>query len=96
MSGPALSSPLTSYVFAGYGPYDLAATDGVPLSGPDYVSIGPDTVLKAVSVCRTITDTADLSQFYGLDSVTYNYSINANAIVTGSGDYLFQLLLPVL
>jgi hypothetical protein len=91
LSGPALSSPLTSYVFAGYGPYDLAASDGVPFSGPDFMSIGPDTILQAVSMCRTITDTADLSQFYGLDSVTYNYSINANAIVTGSGDYLFSV-----
>jgi hypothetical protein len=91
ISGPALSSPLTNYVFAGYGPYNLGATDGVPFSGPDFVAVGPDSVLKAVSICRTITDTADLSQFYGLDSVTYNYSINANAIVTGSGDYLFSV-----
>ena len=32
-----------------------------------------------------------MSQFYGFDSVTYNYSINAGATVTGSGDYLFSV-----
>lgn len=91
ISGPALTSPLTNGVTIGYGPYNLDATDGVAFSGPDFISIGPDTVLQSVSICRTITDTVDLSQFYGLDSVTYNYSISAGASVTGSGDYLFSV-----
>jgi Secretion system C-terminal sorting domain len=91
LTGPGLSSPLTNQVTVAYGPYNLAATDGVPLSGPDFQSIGPDTVLNSVSICHTITDSVDLSQFYGSDSVTYTYSINAGATVTGSGDYLFSV-----
>jgi Secretion system C-terminal sorting domain len=91
LSGPGLSSPLTNQVTVNYGPYNLAATDGNPLSGPDFESIGPDTVLRSVSICQTITDSIDLTQFYGLDSVTYDYSINAGATVTGSGDYLFSV-----
>ncbi len=91
LDGPGLSSPLSNQVTVSYGPYNLAASDGTPFSGPDFQSIGPDTVLQSVSICHTITDSTDLSQFYGLDSVTYNYSINAGASVTGSGDYLFSV-----
>ncbi len=91
LTGQGLSSPLTNNISVNYGPYDLAASDGVPFSGPDFINIGPDTVLRSVSICITLTDSVDLSQFYGHDSVTYNYSINAGATVTGSGDYLFSV-----
>lgn len=91
LSGQGLSSPLTNDISVSYGPYNLAASDGVSFSGPDFISIGPDTVLRSVSVCRTLTDSIDLVPFYGHDSVNYNYSINAGASVTGSGDYLFSV-----
>ena len=48
LSGPGLNSPLTNQVNVDYGPYNLDATDGNPLSGPDFQSIGPDTVLRSV------------------------------------------------
>jgi hypothetical protein len=91
LTGPGLTTPLLNQVTVNYGPYDLAASDGIPFSGPDFVNIGPDTVLNSVSICRTLTDSIGLSQFYGLDSVTYTYKINAGATVTGSGDYLFSV-----
>lgn len=91
LTGQGLSSPLTNDISVSYGPYNLAASDGVSFSGPDFISIGPDTVLRSVSICRTLTDSIDLVPFYGHDSVNYNYSINAGASVTGSGDYLFSV-----
>lgn len=91
LSGQGLNSPLTNSISVNYGPYNLAASDGTTFSGPDYTSIGPDTVLRSVSICRTLIDSVDLAQFYGVDSVTYTYSINAGATVTGSGDYLFSV-----
>ena len=91
LTGTGLNSPLTNQITVSYGPYNLAASDGVPLSGPDFVNIGPDTILQSVSICRTLTDSLDLSLFYGTDSVAYTYKINAGATVTGSGDYLFSV-----
>jgi hypothetical protein len=91
LTGTGLNPALTNQISVNYGPYNLAASDGIPLWGPDFVSIGPDTVLNAVTVCRTLTDSVDLVPFYGYDSLTYNYSIHAGATVTGSGDYLFSV-----
>jgi len=91
VSGPGLSTPMSNNANVNYGPYNLAASNGTPFSGPDFTSIGPDTVLNAVTVVRTITDSATLDQFYGTDSVTYRYAINVNSSVTGSGDYLFSV-----
>jgi hypothetical protein len=54
-------------------------------SGPDFMSISHDTVLNAVSVCRTLNDSTTLSQFYGLDSVTYTYDISAFTSITCTG-----------
>lgn len=84
ISGPGLSTPLSNSITQNYGPYNLAATDGIMNSGPDRVAFGKDTVLND-DLCRTISDSATIAQFYGLDSVTYNYEINvsANASVTG-------------
>lgn len=91
LTGPGLNSPLVNQVSTNYGPYNLDASDGIPFSGPDFVNIGPDTVLNSVTFCKTLIDSVDLVQFYGHDSVTYTYKINAGATVTGSGDYLFSV-----
>lgn len=85
ITGPGLSSPLTNSVNNTFGPYALGPTDGVPGSGPDFVSLVHDTVLNAVSVCRTLNDSATLSQFYGSDSVSYTYSISAFTSITCTG-----------
>lgn len=92
LTGPGLSSPLSNTISQNYGPYSLAASDGVIGSGPDRIAFGHDTVLNK-QLCRVLTDTATIAQFYGTDSVTYNYniSVSANASVTGGNNSVFVL-----
>ena len=92
ISGPGMSTPLTNSINKNYGPYNLSATDGVMGSGPDRVAFGKDTVLNS-ELCRTISDSLTIAQFYGLDSVTYNYNIDvsANANVTGGNSSVLVL-----
>jgi hypothetical protein len=84
LTGPGLVTPLTNSVNQSYGPYPLAAYDGSPGTGPDFYSTAHDTILNA-QLCRTLNDSTSIAQFYGLDSVSYNYSINVstNASITG-------------
>ncbi len=91
LTNPGLASPLTKQVSANYGPYNLDVSDGISFWGPDFVSIGPDTVLRSESVCRTLNDCISLLQSYGVDPVAYNYLIQEGAALTGSGDYLFSV-----
>lgn len=92
ITGPGLGTPLTNNFTYMYGTYNLGASNGVPGSGPDFVAVSKDTVMNAVTVCRTISDSATISQFYGLDSVAYTYNITAlvSPIITG-GDYNFRI-----
>ena len=85
ISGPGLSSPLNNSINHHYGPYGLGPTDGSLGSGPDFISISKDTLLNAVQVCQTITNLDSLFQFYGHDSITYNYNITAFTNVTCTG-----------
>jgi len=85
ITGPGLVSPLTNSINHHYGPYALGASDGVIGYGPDFMSISHDTVLNAVSVCRTLNDSTTLAQFYGSDSVTYTYDISAFTSITCTG-----------
>jgi hypothetical protein len=93
ITGPGIPTYLTSNANLGFGPFALSATDGVPGSGPDFFSVGPDTVLTRV-LCSNISDSATIAQFYGVnDSVIYNYAIDANAVgvVTGGSYFSFVL-----
>lgn len=85
ITGPALGSPLSNSANQTYGPFNLAGSNGVLGSGPDYASIVNDTVLNAVTICRTINNPDSLFQFYGTDSVTYQYNITAFTNVTCTG-----------
>jgi Secretion system C-terminal sorting domain len=85
ITGPGLSTPLSNSVNYHYGPYSLGATDGFIGSGPDFISISHDTVLNAVQICRTISDSATIVQFYGTDSVAYTYDISAFTSITCTG-----------
>lgn len=85
ISGPGLSSPLTNSITHHYGPYALGPTNGTLGSGPDFFAISKDTLLNAVTVCQTVTNMDSLMQFYGHDSVTYNYNITAFTNVTCTG-----------
>ncbi|MDP4263629.1 MAG: T9SS type A sorting domain-containing protein [Bacteroidota bacterium] len=93
ITGPGIPTYLTSNANLSFGPFPLAATNGVFGSGPDFYSHGSDTVLTKV-LCANISDSATIGQFYGVnDSVTYNYTIDANAIgiVTGGSSLTFVL-----
>jgi hypothetical protein len=84
ISGPGLITPLTNGVNQTYGPFPLAPYDGVPGTGADFYSMANDTILNA-QFCRTLNDSLAIVNFYGLDSVTYNYTIDVTtgALITG-------------
>jgi hypothetical protein len=81
ISGPGLTTPLSGGVNRTYGPYALTPYDGIPGAGTDFRSIAHDTVLNDV-LCATLNDSLAIAQFYGTDSVAYDYTINVN---TGAG-----------
>lgn len=84
MSGPGLTPSLSNSFNGNYGPYTLAAFDGTPNTGSDFYAASKDTILRTV-MARTLTDSTEISQFYGSDSVVYNYNINVStsASITG-------------
>lgn len=84
MTGPGLTTALTNSAGVQYGPYSVTSYDGNFTSGTDYASIPRDTVLNK-TVERKLTDSTEISQFYGHDSVTYNYNIDVKAIATMTG-----------
>ena len=87
ISGPGLITPINNSINQHYGTYNLGATDGLPGSGPDFISIAHDTVLNAVQNCVTISDSTTISNFYGIDSVTYLYDISAFTNISSGGSY---------
>ena len=93
VSGPGIPTFLTSGTNdLNFGPFPLDAFDGVLGSGPDFYSAGSDTVLTKV-LCVNISDSATIADFYGTDSVSYNYHITASAGwgVTGGSAAAFVL-----
>ena len=77
--GPGIGSPLTSTANLSFGPFPLTAYDGTAGAGSDFYSKGSDTVLTRV-LCANISDSVTIAQFYGTDSVSYDYDVNASAI----------------
>ncbi len=77
--GLGILTPLTSTANLNFSPFPLSAYDGIPGVGPDFYSKGSDTVLTRV-LCVNISDSTTISQFYGTDSVSYDYDVNASAI----------------
>lgn len=84
ITGPGIITPLTNSTTEVYGPFNLTPYDGIPGSGTDFVSIAHDTVLNSL-LCRTINDSATIAQFYGSDSVAYDYDINVSTLAAFSG-----------
>jgi hypothetical protein len=84
ISGPGIVSPLTGGVNRTYGSFALSPYDGTPGSGTDFRSIAHDTVLNDV-LCATLNDELAIAQFYGTDSVAYDYTINVSTAATFSG-----------
>jgi len=79
ITGPGIGSPLNSTANLTFGPFPLTAYDGIAGAGSDFYSAGPDTVLTRV-LCHNISDSATIVQFYGTDSVAYDYDVDASAI----------------
>jgi hypothetical protein len=83
MTGPGLISSLSNSFQKQYGPYNLTAFDNYQTD--TYAKAIPrDTVLRNV-MTRTLTDSTEIAQFYGQDSITYNYNINVSTIANITG-----------
>ena len=77
--GPGIITPLSSTTNLSFGPFPLTPYDLIPSAGGDFYSKGSDTVLTRV-LCVNISDSSTITQFYGTDSVSYDYDVNASAI----------------
>ena len=88
ITGPGLGSGLTNNFSKNYGPYSLAASDGAYFSGPDFVAIGPDSVLRNRFLNRNISN---LTPFLGYGNLQYSYKVSGRTTVTGSINYIFSV-----
>ena len=87
ITGPGLSSAITNSVSIDpYGAIPLGPNNGVFNSGPDFFSVTNDTIMNTTTICRSISDSSTLAQFYGTDSVEYQYNISAFVVVNTGGD----------
>lgn len=91
MSGPGLNTPLTNSSNKKYGDYNVNGFDGDFTTGTDYASIPRDTVVNK-TVVRTLTDSIEIAQFYGQDSVTYIYDIDVKTVASMTGGNSMSLV----
>jgi len=81
----ALSSPLTNmnHILQNYGPYSLAASNGVAGSGPDFISVPQFTVLNNYA---DISDsiTTSVANFLGMGTVEFDYYTTTYYNITGN------------
>ena len=89
IQGPGLTPAITNSMTKNYGPYNLAANDGNYFSGPDFVAIGPDSVLKNKYLNRTLT--GGLAPFLGYGTLPFNYKVTGKTTVNGSINYIFSV-----
>jgi hypothetical protein len=87
ISGSTLPTPIINTYQTTYGPYALAANDGVAGSGPDYISIGPVYAMNHQMVERSFHNTAD---YLGSGMVSMDYTATTYSIVFGSVNYNFN------
>lgn len=83
-SGPGISPDVVGTINKNYGPYSLDASDGDPFAGPDFVSIGPDTIYNLKLYEAT---TADVVPYLGTDSIDFSYKSVVNTFAIGSDVY---------
>lgn len=76
-----LATPLTNSYQKQYGYYTLAATDGVPNSGPDYTQQGPLYVMNQQNINYSVYNTAD---FMGSGAATFDYTTSTYSAALGS------------
>lgn len=90
LSGPGISPSIFGAKSKDYGPYTLAASDGVPFNsgGADNVTIGPDTVYNNVIYQGSTTN---VTGYLGAGNVNFAYSSNASAGASGSDYYILAV-----
>jgi hypothetical protein len=86
ISGAGLSPTLVHTFSKNYGPYDLAASDGVYFSGPDFIITEKDSILKNKLLTQTIS--GNVTPFLGYGFVDYTYTLTGNSNISGGGNYL--------
>lgn len=82
VSGPSLQVPMYNSIQKNYPPYALAASDGIPGSGPDYISVAPNYIVHNYQLNSTVNNTAD---YLGLGSVDFDYLFNDYVSIFGTG-----------
>ncbi len=88
LSGPGISPDVTGLVLKSYGVFPLAASDGVPGSGPDLVVTPRDTVYNNVLYQAT---TSNVAPYLGSGSVTFFYSSGVPTYAVGNDHYTLEL-----
>ncbi|HUQ65656.1 MAG TPA: choice-of-anchor E domain-containing protein [Flavitalea sp.] len=83
-SGPGISPDVVGSKNKNYGPYTLEGSDGEPFAGPDFVSIGPDTIynLKLYEAA-----TSNVVAYLGTDSIDFIYKSTVSTFAIGSDVY---------
>jgi hypothetical protein len=83
-AGPGITPEVVGSKNKNYGPYQLEASDGNSFSGPDFVTIGPDTIynLKLYEA-----NTTDVVPYLGTGTIDFQYKSIVNTFAIGSDVY---------
>lgn len=88
LAGPGINPEVTGLVMKNYGPFPLAASNGVTGSGPDIVVTPRDTVYNNVMYQAT---TSNVAPYLGSGSVTFYYSSGVPTYAVGNDHYTLEL-----
>lgn len=83
-SGPGVVPNVVGSKNQNYGPYSLDGSDGDPFAGPDFVSIGPDTIYNQKLYEATTTNVVP---YLGTDSIDFAYTSVVSTFAVGSDVY---------
>jgi hypothetical protein len=83
-TGPGVVPDVVGSKNKNYGPYSLDGSDGNPFAGPDFVSVGPDTIYNLKLYEAT---TSDVVPYLGTDSVDFTYKSTVSTFAIGSDVY---------
>ena len=83
-TGPGVVPDVVGSKNKNYGPYSLDGSDGDPFAGPDFVSVGPDTIYNLKLYEATTTDVVP---YLGTDSVDFTYKSAVSTFAIGSDVY---------
>lgn len=84
VTGPGINPDVTGSLVKYYGPHTLQATDYTPGSGPDFMTMGPDTIYKQKLFEGT---TSDVMDYLGSGTISFVYKTGALCYPDQGGDY---------